>query len=62
VATHNQISKKPRLKRIKKTKHLLLQNRPQKKVSCLNQLEMAPRKPNSAKRNIADVFWFQKPK
>lgn len=62
VATLNQITKKLRFKRTKKTKHLLLRNRPQKRVTCLNQLEMAPRKPNSAKRNIADVFWFQKPK
>jgi ribosomal protein S12 len=62
MSTANQLTKNPRPKRIKKTKYYLFKKRPQKKVTFLQALEMAPRKPHSAKRNIANVFWWQRPK
>lgn len=56
MATFSQLVKHKRPKRVKKTKFFLLQNRPQKLTKSKRTTEMAPRKPNSAKRNVADVF------
>lgn len=62
MPTINQLLKKRRLKKIKKSKAVTLGGCPQKKGVCLKVFKMNPRKPNSAKRSVAKVRLYNKKK
>lgn len=55
MPTINQLLKKPRKKKIYKTKTPALENCPQKKGVCLKILIVTPKKPNSALRKVARI-------
>ncbi len=55
MPTINQIIKKPRILRRKKTKSPALNRSPQRRGVCIQVRTMTPKKPNSALRKIARV-------
>lgn len=60
MPTYSQLCKRVRRKRPKrKTRRLGLLKCPQKRATCLKVLTMTPRKPNSAIRKIARVFFHR---
>jgi small subunit ribosomal protein S12 len=62
MPTINQLLKKKRLKKIKKSKTASLGGCPQKKGVCLKVFKMNPRKPNSARRSVAKIRLYNKKK
>jgi len=55
MITINQLLKKNRKKKIKKSRVNALKNCPQKKGTCLRVYTISPKKPNSAVRKIAKI-------
>jgi small subunit ribosomal protein S12 len=55
MPTVNQLIKKSRKKKVKKSKSTALDSNPQKRGVCLYVKTMTPKKPNSALRKIAKV-------
>merc|ERR1711871_1329326 len=55
MPTLNQIKKKPRLKKVKKSKVAALGKSPAKKGVCIKVFIKNPKKPNSANRKVARV-------
>lgn len=56
MPTLNQLLKKKRIRKIKRTKVLSLRGCPQKKGVCIEiRNAVSPKKPNSAKRKVAKV-------
>lgn len=55
MPTFNQLLKKPRKKRQKKSKSIALQKCPQRKGVCIKVYTTNPKKPNSAERKVAKV-------
>jgi small subunit ribosomal protein S12 len=55
MTTINQIIRKNRVLKRKKTINKILQNCPQKKGVCVKVYIQTPRKPNSAKRKVAKI-------
>jgi len=55
MPTISQLLKKPRIKKIKRSKSPALEKSPQKKGVCIQVRTMTPKKPNSAIRKIAKV-------
>ena len=51
----NQLIKKKRIKKHKKTRGNILLKNPQKKSVCLKILTMSPKKPNSANRKVVKI-------
>ena len=63
MTTINQLIKKPRIKKNKKSNTPALQRCPQKKGVCLKVYTKTPKKPNSAVRKVANVrLGFKKKK
>ena len=60
MPTINQLLKHKRLKKLKKSKSVILDKCPQKKGVCLKVFKMSPRKPNSAKRSVAKIRLYNK--
>ena len=56
MSTINQLIKKKRKVRIRKSKSVALGNCPQKKGHCLRVFVTTPRKPNSALRKVARIL------
>lgn len=56
MSTINQLIKKPRKKKTFYTRYLALQKSPQRKGVCLRVYVRSPKKPNSAKRKVANVL------
>ena len=55
MATINQLIRKPRQRRIKKSSSLALEGNPQKRGVCIRVYTTTPRKPNSALRKVCRV-------
>ena len=55
MPTINQLVRKGRRRKVKKSKSLLLENCPQKRGVCRIVKTMTPKKPNSALRKVARV-------
>jgi len=55
MPTYNQLLKKKRIKKSKKSKSTALERNPQKRGVCLYVKTVTPKKPNSALRKIAKV-------
>jgi len=55
MPTYNQLLKKKRIKKEKKSKSTALERNPQKRGVCLYVKTITPKKPNSALRKIAKV-------
>jgi len=55
MPTYNQLLKKKRIKKSKKSKSTALERNPQKRGVCLYVKTITPKKPNSALRKIAKV-------
>ena len=55
MPTYNQLLKKKRIKKGKKSKSTALERNPQKRGVCLYVKTVTPKKPNSALRKIAKV-------
>lgn len=55
MPTINQLVRKPRQKRTKRSKSVSLENCPQKRGVCLLVKTVTPKKPNSALRKVARV-------
>jgi small subunit ribosomal protein S12 len=55
MPTINQLVRKGRKKRVKKSKSPVLERCPQKRGVCLQVKTMTPKKPNSALRKVARV-------
>jgi small subunit ribosomal protein S12 len=55
MPTYNQLLKKKRIKKEKKSKSTALERNPQKRGVCLYVKTVTPKKPNSALRKIAKV-------
>jgi small subunit ribosomal protein S12 len=55
MPTINQLIKRPRYKKVQKSKSIALNKNPQKRGVCLYVKTMTPKKPNSALRKIAKV-------
>jgi small subunit ribosomal protein S12 len=60
MPTINQLLKKKRSKKIRKSKAVSLGSCPQKRGVCLKVFKMSPRKPNSAKRSVAKICLYNK--
>lgn len=60
MPTKQQLIKKYRKNKIIKSKTPALNNAPQRKGICLKVYKRNPKKPNSAKRSVANVFLFGK--
>jgi len=55
MPTHNQLRRKPRVKKIKKTKSAAFKQCPHKRGVCLKVTTKNPKKPNSAMRRVTWV-------
>ena len=55
MTTINQLVRKPRKKKLSKSKVPALQNSPQKRGVCTRVYTTTPKKPNSALRKVARV-------
>lgn len=55
MPTYNQLIKKKRPKKVKKSKSTALEGNPQRRGVCLYVKTVTPKKPNSALRKIAKV-------
>ena len=55
MPTINQLIRKPRVKKVKKSKSRALKNCPQRKGVCIQVTTRNPKKPNSAVRKVARV-------
>lgn len=60
MSTLNQLLKKKLIKKIRKSKTVVLGGCPQKKGVCLKVFKMSPRKPNSANRSVVKVRLYNK--
>ncbi len=50
-----QLIKRPRIKRVIKSRSSKLLNNPQKRAVCLKVLTLSPKKPNSANRRVSRI-------
>lgn len=55
LATVNQLIRKPRQRRVKKSPSIALEGNPQKRGVCIRVYTTTPRKPNSAMRKVCRV-------
>ncbi len=55
MPTVNQLVRKPRKKKVKKSKSPALEGNPQKRGVCIKVYTTTPKKPNSALRKVAKV-------
>ncbi len=55
MPTINQLVRKPRKKKVKKSKSPALEGNPQKRGVCIRVYTTTPKKPNSALRKVAKV-------
>ena len=55
MATINQLIRKPRRRKIKKSPSIALEGNPQKRGVCIRVYTTTPRKPNSAMRKVCRV-------
>jgi len=55
MPTINQIQRRPRITKSRKSKSPALQQCPQRKGTCVRVYETTPKKPNSARRKVAKV-------
>lgn len=60
MPTFSQLIKNPRIPKLHKIKALLLVNQPQKRAICFRIFNKNPKKPNSAKRKVANVGFIKK--
>lgn len=60
MTTINQLTKKPRLRKIKQTNSPALKKCPQRKGVCLRVTTRNPKKPNSAKRKVTNLLLTSK--
>nr|YP_003795209.1 ribosomal protein S12 [Proteromonas lacertae]YP_003795235.1 ribosomal protein S12 [Proteromonas lacertae]ADD46347.1 ribosomal protein S12 [Proteromonas lacertae]ADD46373.1 ribosomal protein S12 [Proteromonas lacertae] len=60
MPTFSQLIKNPRIPKLHKIKAPLLINQPQKRAICFRIFIKNPKKPNSAKRKVANVGFIKK--